>query len=87
MFSSLMANFDTARAALETSATSAGSAMKEHAKWSESLEARILKLKATWQSLSQSFMSSDFLKFGFDVITGFVDVIDTIISKIGVIPT
>ena len=34
-----MENFDTARDVLETSANSAGSAMKEHAKWSESLEA------------------------------------------------
>lgn len=87
VFSSLMANFDTARAALETSATSAGSAMQEHAKWSESLEARLLKLKATWQSLSQSFMSSDFLKGGLDAITGLVGVLDELINKIGTIPT
>lgn len=37
--SSLMTNFDTARDALETSLNSSGSAMREHAKWSESLEA------------------------------------------------
>lgn len=82
-----MENFDTAREALETSENSAGSAMKEHAKWSESLEARLNKLQATWQSLSQSFLSSDFLKVCFDIVTKLVDVIDKLIDKIGVIPT
>ena len=87
VMSSLMANFDIARDALETSANSAGSAMAEHAKWSDSLEARINKLKATWQSLSQSFMSSDFLKNGISALTGFVDTIDGAVSTFGTIPT
>jgi len=87
IISSLMTNFDTAREALEVSMNSEGSAMEEHAKWSESLEAKLLKLKSTWQSLSQSFMSSGFLKGGVSALTGFVDVIDTLISKLGVIPT
>lgn len=83
VMSSLMSNFDTARNALETSLNSSGSAMKEHAKWSESLEARLNKLKATWQSLSQTFMNSDFLKVGIDLITGFVDILDKLIDKLG----
>ena len=85
--SSLMTNFDTAREALETSMNSTGSAMAEHEKWMESLEARLNKLKATWQSLSQSFMSSSFLKVLLDVVIGFINAIDVIIDKIGVIPT
>ena len=85
--SSLMNNFDIAEQALETSLNSAGSAMKEHEKWQESLEARINKLKAAWQSLSQSFMSSDFLKVALDVVIKFVDVLDKLISKIGAFPT
>lgn len=80
-----MANFDTARAALETSLNSSGSALEEHAKWSESLQASLNKLKATWQSLSLTFMKSDFLKGGISFLTGFVDVIDKIIDKTGVI--
>lgn len=86
VFSSLMANFDTARDALETSLTASdgiGSAMKEHAKWSESLEARLNKLKAAWQSLSQTFLNSDFLKVGMDILTGFVDVLDKLIGLFG----
>jgi TP901 family phage tail tape measure protein len=82
-----MTNFDTARQALETSMNSAGSAMKEHEKWQQSLEARINSLKASWQSLSQSFMDSSFLKFGIDTITTFIDVIDKLISTFGTLQT
>ena len=87
VMSSLMSNFETARKALDTSLNSSGSAMAEHAKWSESLEARLLKLKATWQSLAQSFMTSDFLKVGLDAITGFVDIVEKLIDTLGTIPT
>ncbi len=87
VFSSLMANFDTARKALETSATSSGSAMAEHAKWSDSLQARLNKLKSTWQSLSQSFMSSGFLKGGIGAITSLANGVDALVSKFGALPT
>ena len=86
VFASLMSNFDTAREALEVSANSSGSAMKEHAKWSESLEARLLKLQAAWQSLSQSFMNSSFLKSALDGVISLVDGIDKLISTVGLLP-
>lgn len=85
--SSLMQNFDIARNALETSLNSSGSATKELNKWQESLEARLLKLKAAWQSLSQSFMKSDFLKGAMDAVIGLVNAIDKVISKVGILPT
>lgn len=87
IFASLMQNFDTARDALETSLNSSGSAMQEHEKWQKSLEARILSLKASWQSLSQSFLKSDFLKGTFDLIIKLVDGITLLIDKVGVLPT
>ena len=85
--SSLMSNFDTARDALETSLNSAGSAMAEHEKWQQSLEAQINKLKASWQGLSQAFLSSDFLKVAFDLIIKLVDGITLLIDKLGTLPT
>lgn len=84
---SLMSNFDIAREALETSMNSAGSAMKEHEKWQESLEARINKLKAAWQGLSQAFMSSDFLKVVISSVTTLVDWLTKLIDTIGTLPT
>ena len=85
--SSLMNNFDIAEQALETSMNSAGSAMKEHEKWSQSLEAQLLKLKAAWQGLSQSFMKSDFLKGALNAIIKLVDGISKLIDNIGLLPT
>ena len=85
--SSLMNNFDIAQNALETSLNSSGSAMAEHAKWQQSLEAQILKLKAAWQSLSQSFMDSNFLKGAMDAIIGLVDAVNWLIDTFGTLPT
>lgn len=85
--SSLMTNFDTARDALETSLNSSGSAMQEHEKWQQSLEARINSLKASWQSLSQSFLQSDFLKGALDAVIGLVDGITALIDTFGTLPT
>lgn len=87
VISSLMQNFDTARKALDTSLNSSGSAMKEHAKWSESLEARLNKLKSTWQSLSQTFLKSDFLKTVLDAVIGLVNGLDKLIDTFGLLPT
>ena len=85
--SSLMENFDIAQAALETSQTSAGSAMKEHEKWLQSLEAKINQLKAAWQGLSQAFMKSDFLKGALDSIVTLVEGLAKLVDTIGVLPT
>lgn len=87
VISSLMQNFDVARNALETSLNSSGSAMAEHAKWSQSLEARLNKLKSAWQGLSQAFMKSSFLKGALDAVIGLVDGLTKLIDTIGVIPT
>lgn len=85
--SSLMTNFDTARKALDTSLNSSGSAMKEHERASQSLEFKLNALKATWQSLSQSFMDSGFLKGALNAIIELVDGINWLIDTVGTLPT
>lgn len=82
-----MANFDTARNVLETSLNSSGSAMKEHEKWSKSLESQLLKLQAAWQSLSQSFLKSDFLKGGISGLTKLLEIIEKLVDNIGTLGT
>ena len=84
--SSLMTNFDTARDALETSLNSAGSAMAEHEKWQKSLEAQILKLKASWQGLSQAFLKSDFLHGALSAVIGLLDGLTKLIDTFGTLP-
>lgn len=85
--SSLMNNFKIADEALKTSLNSSGSAMAEHEKWQQSLEARLLKLKAAWQSLAQSFMSSDFLKVAIDGVISLVEALNWLIDTFGTLPT
>ena len=83
IFSSLMENFDIAREAVETSADSSGSAMKEHEKWQKSLEAQLLKVKAAWQGLSQSFLSSDILKVTLDGVIALVKGMTKLVDVFG----
>lgn len=85
--SSLMENFDIAREALQTSLGSEGSAMAEHEKWMESLEAKINQLKAAWEALSQSFMDDKFLKGIVDTGTSLLDAFTKVTDTIGTLPT
>ena len=85
--SSLMSNFDTARQALDTSMNSAGSAMQEHEKWMQSVEASINKVKAAWQSLSQSFLKSDFLKGLLGTVSSLTDGLSKLFDTFGTLPT
>lgn len=87
VISSLMENFDIAEQALQTSMNSQGSAMAEHAKWMDSLQAKTQQLSAAWESLSMTFMSSDFLKGAVSGLTEFVQLLDNIIDKFGTLPT
>lgn len=87
VMASLMENFDIARQALDVSMNSEGSAMQEHEKYMESIEAKVNQLKAAWEGLSNSFFDSGFIKGAIDGLTKFVGIIDTLISKFGTIPT
>ena len=78
-----MTNFDTAREALETSLSSEGSAMKEHEKWSESIEAHLNRLSASWQSFAQTLMDSDALKSGIDILSGLLGVLEKLVDTFG----
>ena len=87
ILSSLMSNFDTAREVLETSSQSAGSAMKEHATWMQSVEAKSKTLKAAWQELANTFMQTDTVKGALDWVTDLTNGLTDLISKVGTVPT
>ncbi len=85
--SSLMTNFDIARQAVGVSAGSEGSATREHEKWMDSLEAKTKQLEAAWQSLSKTFLSSDFLKVTITGLTGFVSALESVVDTLGTLGT
>lgn len=85
--SSLMTNFDTAREALEKSVDSEGSAMTEHEKWMQSIEASVNRVKAAWQSFSQAFLKSDFLKGLLKVVESLASGAGKLFDSFGTLPT
>lgn len=83
----VLGNLDTLKEAYTTAENSSGSAMREQEKWEQGLEARTNKLKASLEELSTTFLKSDFLGGLIDTGRGLIEVLTTIIDKLGVIPT
>lgn len=87
VMASLMENFDVARQALDVSMNSEGSAMQEHEKYMDSIEARVNQLKAAWEGLSNSFLDSGFVKGVVSGLTEIAEAITTVIDHIGALGT
>lgn len=87
VMASLMDNFDVARQALDVSMNSEGSAMQEHEKYMDSIEARVNQLKAAWEGLSNSFLDSGFVKGVVSGLTEIAEAITTVIDHIGALGT
>lgn len=66
---------------------SAGSAMEEHQKYLEGVQYQIDVFSASVENLANTFMSSDFLKTAIKVGSEFIKILDSIISKLGALPT
>lgn len=71
--------------AYAASLNSAGSAMQEQERWLESLQAKLQQLDAAFQSLSMTILDSDFLKTLTDSGIAFVNILNTIIDKAGIL--
>lgn len=82
-----MENFDIARQTLNVSQNADGSAMAEHEKWMESLEAKTKQLTAAFEELSQAFMDDSFLKGLVDTGTTVIGVLTKIVDTLGTLPT
>lgn len=67
--------------AVNASKNSAGSAMQEQERWMESLEAKTQQFQAAFQTLSNTIIDSDLLKFFVDLGTGAVNALDGIIGE------
>lgn len=65
----ILNNFETALAATETALNSEGSALNENAKYIDSIEGKVSNLKSAFEELSQTLISSDFIKFVVDLGT------------------
>lgn len=84
---SILGNFEDVEKAYKSALNSTGSASRENEKYMNSLQGHLNQLTTAWQSFSNSFMSSGFLKGAISTASGFLNVIDTIVDKMGTIPT
>ena len=69
--------------AYDVAMKSEGSAKEEQARWMDSIEAKSQQLKASFQDLSQTLLSSDIAKFFLDIGTNGVSALDSLLEKLG----
>lgn len=84
---SILQNFKEAERSVEIAQNSAGSAMAEHAKWMQSIEAAQMRAKSAFQDLSNTVMSSGLISGYYDAQSGLLGFITQLIGKLGAIPT
>ena len=84
VMSSLMENWEDAKAVVEAASDSWGSAAKEQANYAESVQYVIDQNIASIQKLSRDFLSSDLLKTILNDANSLLKIVDSIVEKLGV---
>lgn len=87
VFRSLMSNYENAKKYMEIANDSSGYATEKFEAYKNSLSGSIEDFKNSFQSLSNTLIGSDFLKGAVDAGTTFLDILDSIIEKLEVIPS
>ena len=78
VLSALIQNFDTVEKAIETSANSAGSALKENERYLDSIQGKIDQFNNAMQSMWSNFLNADAVKFVVQVGTALIKAADTL---------
>lgn len=87
VMSSLLNNFDTARAVVESAANSMGSAWEENEKYLDSIQGRTALLTAQFQELSSVTINDSWVKGIVSTGTEALSVITSIVKTLGTVPT
>ena len=82
-----MQNYDTAMQYMNKSMSSSGQAMEKYNSWTTGLTAAIEDFRNSFQTLSNTVIGSDLLKGIVDGGTAALDVLDQLVSTLGVIPS
>ena len=86
--SALMSQWDVAKKTLNTALNeSDGSAERELESWNQGIDASIAHFQASFQEFSTTILNSDFVKGFVDAGTKVLDIITSIIDKVGVLQT
>lgn len=83
----LMQNYDTAMKYMDESINSSGQSLEKFQAYQNSLSGSIEDFKNSFQTLSNTIVGSNFLKGIVDSGTAALDVLDQLVSTLGVIPS
>ena len=81
-FIAMMSDYSRTQELVASANTSAGASNKQFEKTMDSLEAKVEKLKNAWHEFTMGIMNSDLVKFGVDVLTKFLEIINKATSGI-----
>ena len=85
--SELLSNMSQADSALNTVLSSSGSALEAQERALDSIDAKTAQFEAAFHSLANTVVDSGLLKFFVDLGTSGVSALDSLINKIGVLPS
>lgn len=72
---------------LKASSNAEGSAMKEHERWMESIQAKQKVFQAQYEKLAATFLSSELVTFVYDAGTGILGFLTDVTDLLGSLPT
>lgn len=82
-----LSNVDILEKSYNEAMNSEGSAMREQEKWQEGLQYSIDRTKASLEELANDLLSSNFLKGAIDSGNKFINILDIIVDKAGLLGT
>lgn len=82
-----LTNMQDAEKVLRTSSEAEGSAMAEHEKWMDSVEAKQQQFQAQYQKFANAILSSELIKGTFDAGTGLLGWLTKLVETVGAFPT
>lgn len=84
--SSILQNVELAESILETANNAEGSALRENEIYLDSVNGKLSKISATWQTLSQDTLDTDLVKGVLDFLNDALKFLDGIVEYLGSMP-
>lgn len=82
----LLKDYQLAEKILETAQNSAGSALRENEIYLASIQGRLDKINATWQSLSSHLLDDEVVKGVLVIANELLEIVDKIVERVGLMP-
>lgn len=79
-------NMGDAVKVMDTSLNAEGSAVREHEKWMDSIQAKQQQFQAQYEVFANTILSSDLIKGVFDAGTGLLGWLTTLVDTVGALP-